>query len=88
LSRSRERPRAADWIGVPKDDDFVFLVEGLIQGLRQTRNLIHPRRSLREEPHLRRDKAAFDDARAAYAALRMNEAEHAPPASDEPSRLL
>lgn len=75
--------RAAGWIDVLEDDDFIFSIEGLLQGLRQTRNLIHPGRSLREEPHLRRDKAAFDDARAAHAALRMNEGAHAPVAPSE-----
>lgn len=75
--------RAAGWIGVLEDDDFIFPVEALLRNLRQTRNLIHPGRSLREEPHLRRDKAAFDDARAAYAALLMNEAAHAPALLDD-----
>lgn len=77
--------REAGWIGVLEDDDFVFSVEGLLRNLRQTRNLIHPGRSLREAPHLRRDKAAFDDARAAYAALLMNEVAHAPAAPDDPA---
>ncbi|MDQ1153048.1 hypothetical protein [Brevundimonas sp. SORGH_AS_0993] len=66
--------RAAGWLGVLEDDDFVFLVDALLQNLRQSRNLIHPGRSLRQQPHLKRDKAAFDDAKAAYTALRINEA--------------
>lgn len=74
----------AGWIGVLEDDDFVFVVEGLLQNLRQSRNLIHPGRSLQLEPHLRRDKTAFDDAKAAYAVLRMNEVAHAP---QEPNDL-
>lgn len=76
--------REAGWIGMLEDDDFVFVVEALLQNLRQSRNLIHPGRSLQQEPHLRRDKTAFDDAKAAYAALRMNELAHAPKEPDEP----
>ncbi|WP_284878396.1 hypothetical protein [Brevundimonas sp. MEB006b] len=73
----------AGWIGVLEDDDFVFIVEGLLQSLRQSRNLIHPGRSLQLEPHLRRDKTAFDDAKAAYAVLRINEVAHAPQPPDD-----
>lgn len=72
--------KAAGWLSVLEDEDFTFVVAGLVENLRRTRNLIHPGRSLRDEPHLRRDKAAFEDAQAAYAALRLNEAEHAPSA--------
>lgn len=65
--------KAAGWLGVLEDEDFVFLVAALIENLRRSRNLVHPGRSLRDEPHLRRDKATFEDAQVAYAALRLNE---------------
>ncbi len=77
--------REAGWIGVLEDENFVFLVEALLQKLRQSRNLIHPGRSLQQEPHLLRDQTAFDDARAAYAALVMNESLHAPASSNPPA---
>jgi hypothetical protein len=71
--------KAAGWLGVLEDEDFVFIVAALIENLRRSRNLVHPGRSLRDEPHLRRDKATFEDAQAAYAALRLNEADREPP---------
>lgn len=70
--------KAAGWLGVLEDEDFVFIVSALIENLRRSRNLVHPGRSLRDEPHLRRDKATFEDAKAAYAALRLNEADRVP----------
>ena len=61
---------AAGWITNLADDEVVFIVSNWLHKLRNSRNLLHAGRQAKYNPHIDIDEETYNDANAAYLALR------------------
>lgn len=62
---------AAGWIGELEDVDFTFIVGGLADRVRATRNYLHPGRHAADRPLSPLTEHEYHDAKASYYALRL-----------------
>lgn len=61
----------AGWIGELQDTDFIFMVSGLADRVRATRNFLHPGRHATDRPLSPLTEHEYRDAKASYYGLRL-----------------
>lgn len=67
----------AGWIGELQDRDYIFVVSGLADHVRATRNFLHPGRHAMDRPLSPLTEHEYRDAKASYYALRLALERHA-----------